>query len=550
MQRLIRLFLIGICCATWLGWPSHSYAQPTTGSTTIPSATFATDGEFVAWTVPANGNSGVSMVYARELTAPQAQPTLITSENIAAITTLLLSDGILVWQAGADGVRQTLHGRNLRGGDTFTIADNVYQPTFLGTTLFWWDLSAGTEPNGSATITRRNLRTLAAPEPLFQISFSLLLPGPLRVSERWLAWTQQTGLSYAAAVWSLYALPIGGSTAQLIKADIGCRGSPGYDVFALDGDQLIYSTGSCYRGPGNDGKLTILDLARGESQVSGPHGNASLMPAGRFILWNKVQQNGSELWGFDPHTMSAFLIGSALQPVVFRNGIFFWSKVENTTTTLAWAPLRTLLPSAPRPADDPALAGRSYFPETGHSLGGEFRSYWSRNGGLAVFGFPLSEEFIQQSGDAQQGYPVQYFERQRFEYHSENAGTPYAILLGRLGAEALAASGRAWEHFPKAQPTTPHYFAETGQAIAPEFWEYWRSHGLEFGDPGVSQREALALWGLPISPPMQEQLETGETLLVQWFERARFEYHPNNPAPYKVLLGRLAVETVERFGWR
>jgi hypothetical protein len=30
--------------------------------------------------------------------------------------------------------------------------------------------------------------------------------------------------------------------------------------------------------------------------------------------------------------------------------------------------------------------------------------------------------------------------------------------------------------------------------------------------------------------------------MTQWFERARFEYHPNNPDPYKVLLGRLGAE--------
>jgi murein DD-endopeptidase MepM/ murein hydrolase activator NlpD len=31
-------------------------------------------------------------------------------------------------------------------------------------------------------------------------------------------------------------------------------------------------------------------------------------------------------------------------------------------------------------------------------------------------------------------------------------------------------------------------------------------------------------------------------VITQWFERARFEYHPNNPDPYKVLLGRLGSE--------
>jgi hypothetical protein len=34
----------------------------------------------------------------------------------------------------------------------------------------------------------------------------------------------------------------------------------------------------------------------------------------------------------------------------------------------------------------------------------------------------------------------------------------------------------------------------------------------------------------------------GTTVLAQWFERARFEWHPDNPAAYRVLLGRLGAE--------
>jgi hypothetical protein len=30
---------------------------------------------------------------------------------------------------------------------------------------------------------------------------------------------------------------------------------------------------------------------------------------------------------------------------------------------------------------------------------------------------------------------TQHFERARFEYHPENAGTPYEVLLGLLGRE-------------------------------------------------------------------------------------------------------------------
>ena len=40
-----------------------------------------------------------------------------------------------------------------------------------------------------------------------------------------------------------------------------------------------------------------------------------------------------------------------------------------------------------------------------------------------------------------QPYTVQYFERARFEYHPENAGSPYEMLLGQFGTEMLAARG-------------------------------------------------------------------------------------------------------------
>jgi hypothetical protein len=56
--------------------------------------------------------------------------------------------------------------------------------------------------------------------------------------------------------------------------------------------------------------------------------------------------------------------------------------------------------------------------------------------------------------------------------------------------------------------------------------------------------------GLMSTRAAMETLEHGETLLVQYFERARFEYHPDNPAPYRVLLGRLSADQVERYGWR
>lgn len=173
------------------------------------------------------------------------------------------------------------------------------------------------------------------------------------------------------------------------------------------------------------------------------------------------------------------------------------------------------------------------FAETGQSLQGRFLEYWRGNGGLPVFGYPIT---------AQSGTPlVQAFERARFEYHPENQA-PYDVLLGRIGVEALQAQGRDWQAFTSvaSAPAGCRYFAETKHSLCGAFAAYWQHHGLEFdGRRGSSYAENLALFGMPISEPQQEVTEGGQTVLVQWFERARFEYHPENQAPYDVLLGRL-----------
>ena len=58
--------------------------------------------------------------------------------------------------------------------------------------------------------------------------------------------------------------------------------------------------------------------------------------------------------------------------------------------------------------------------------------YWQA-WGPRLFGFPLSEAFQEVSKDDGKSYPVQYFERNRFELHPEYAGSPYEVLLGLLG---------------------------------------------------------------------------------------------------------------------
>src|SRR3712207_7451602 len=92
---------------------------------------------------------------------------------------------------------------------------------------------------------------------------------------------------------------------------------------------------------------------------------------------------------------------------------------------------------------------------------------------------------------------------------------------------------------PGGPPGGEVYFPETGQSVRGRFLGYWTAHGLDLGDAGVSFRESLALFGYPLSGEREEVLENGRTYTVQYFERARMEFHPEHEGtPYEVLLGQ------------
>jgi hypothetical protein len=182
-----------------------------------------------------------------------------------------------------------------------------------------------------------------------------------------------------------------------------------------------------------------------------------------------------------------------------------------------------LLPSAPARADDGPC-----FPATGQCIAEPFRAYWAR-GGLALFGYPVTGPLWED------GRTVQYFERNRFEFHPENPPAAQ-VLLGLLGGERLAASGREWRALPRGQAAPGcRFFPETGHSLCGAFLAYWQRAG------------GLAVFGYPLSEPAPEQNEAdGRIYTVQYFERNRFEHHPENPPAAQVLLGLLGSW---RAGW-
>ncbi len=178
------------------------------------------------------------------------------------------------------------------------------------------------------------------------------------------------------------------------------------------------------------------------------------------------------------------------------------------------------------------------FPETRKCISGLFYNYWVEHGGLAQQGYPITEAFYEASTVDGTVYRVQYFERARFEHHPENAGTPFEVLLGQLGYEQFLAK------YPEGrdrQASTPGgsapagaevCFNATGRCMRGLFYEYWQRNG------------GLAQQGYPISDEFEEVSPTdGRSYRVQYFERARFEHHPEHAGTrFEVLLGLLGRE--------
>ena len=170
------------------------------------------------------------------------------------------------------------------------------------------------------------------------------------------------------------------------------------------------------------------------------------------------------------------------------------------------------------------------FAETGQTVGGAFLRTWERGGGLAIYGLPLTPARVERGSDGQER-TVQWFERARFEAHPENR-VPNDVLVGLLGVEYLTRRGVNWRALPTVDGPRQgcRYFPETNHSLCPPFRTYWERSG------------GVVTFGLPISEPAPEQVEGGRALSVQYFERARFEDHPDLSGTRRVQLSRLGVE--------
>jgi hypothetical protein len=172
-----------------------------------------------------------------------------------------------------------------------------------------------------------------------------------------------------------------------------------------------------------------------------------------------------------------------------------------------------------------------YFGVTGHNIEGAFATFFTNNGGLDIFGYPRTEAIDEG------GLKVQYFQRARFEEHPDLAGTPFEVQLTLLG-DQITADVRP---FPTTRTfrssTNRRFFPATGHGVYFGFLRYFDANG------------GLQVFGYPTSEELQQSGPNG-TMTIQYFQRARFEYHPENAGTrYEVQLGLLGDEVLLQRGW-
>jgi hypothetical protein len=171
-------------------------------------------------------------------------------------------------------------------------------------------------------------------------------------------------------------------------------------------------------------------------------------PQTGYSIWGPFEaywqtHGGVEQFGL-PRT-SVYPAGSTYDAQWFERAVFTYDpskpdpyKVELnllgsqiTASRAAEAPFKPAQP----------MRDATYFQQTSHNLSGKLLSFWQSTGGLAIYGYPISEPFTEKNKSDGKNYLVQYFERNRLELHPEAAGTKYEVQLGLLGSELLDAQG-------------------------------------------------------------------------------------------------------------
>ena len=189
-----------------------------------------------------------------------------------------------------------------------------------------------------------------------------------------------------------------------------------------------------------------------------------------------------------------------------------------------WAILLTLvlLLSLLEPQNTVAQDEARFFPETGHWVTGDFlRVFESITDPLQVYGFPITDAFQTEAIPQFPGMLVQYFQKVRFEYHPENP-SGLEVEISPLGEYLYDIDGPGRALPFSALLEHCRNIPAGGFPVCYSFLTFFDAYG------GIAQ------FGYPVSG-----IEFHDNRMVQYFQKARFEWHPELPAGSRVTLTNL-----------
>mgnify|MGYP000061770143 CR=1 FL=1 len=161
-----------------------------------------------------------------------------------------------------------------------------------------------------------------------------------------------------------------------------------------------------------------------------------------------------------------------------------------------------------------------FFPETGHNVKGDFLRYYnSVRDPKLVFGYPITEQITSKDGKT-----VQYFQQARFELRAD---LPERVQLTMVGQAAYTTGSQQLN----IDNTQGCQLFPTGFRVCFAFLDFYELNN------GPTQ------FGNPISP-----FEFHENLIVQYFEKARFEWRADRPDGQRVVLTDLGRYYFDQLG--
>ncbi|MGA7729783.1 MAG: hypothetical protein WCD37_00775 [Chloroflexia bacterium] len=428
---------------------------------------------------------------------------------------------------------------------------NRVAPSVAGNVMVYSDCSTG-----NCNIWMLNLTTKEATR-ITQADYNQVNPA---TGGTWVVWQDGRNASEEDATdiennYDLYAANLGDKQEFLVSGAPKLQGKP-----SVAGNVIVWADyrGAQDAGDPNAGDIYMYDLGtRQETRITNlPSAQTRPATNGQVIVWtdfrNEPNPEGfnADIYGYDIATKQEFVVAKApdlqTDPAIYGN-VVVWQDYRNEPDPegfnadiygydLSTKKEFAVTTAAGRQAR-PTIAGNLIAWEDYRNDPNPSDTANPTNGDIYGYDMATKREFPVVLGNGLQQAPSAGGNTVAYETNPNTKDANSHWSIG--GVTVNGVQGGTLK--PLAPPASlpgagSRTFPETGMATTGLFLDYWNEHG------------GLAQQGYPISGVIGEVSDLdGKAYTVQYFERAVFEFHPEQADPqYKVLLSQLGTFQYKR----